>query len=253
MSLQAPPYLSPSSIGTFQQCPLRFKYSRIDKLPEPPTIHTLLGNFVHEILEDLYSVEPEKRGLPVARALARDKWDTKYSHETKALDINDHDFRWKAWWCVENLWKCEDPTETSLESVEFEINGEVAGVKIKGFIDRFRRDENNKIVVEDYKTGKIPNPRYTDDKFQQLFIYAVALEEFEVGEVDEVRLMYLAGPKILHRKATPQEKKKTIQTLVETKELVDQYCSEGEFPTKPGILCNWCTFKSICPAWKIKK
>lgn len=253
MSLEAPAYLSPSSIGTFQQCPLRFKYSRIDKLPEPPTIHTLLGNFVHEILEDLYSVEPHKRTLPAARALARDKWDNKYSIQAEEMGIDGHDFRWKAWWCVENLWKVEDPASTDLASVEYEINGQIAGVQIKGFVDRFRLSDNNSIIVEDYKTGKIPNPRYTDDKFQQLFIYAVALEELGVGEVDEVRLMYLAGPKILDRKATKEDKKKTIETLVTTKDLVDKYCAEEEFPTKPGTLCNWCTFKTICPAWKIKK
>lgn len=253
MSLQAPAYLSPSSIGTFQQCPLRFKYSRIDKLPEPPTIHTMLGNFVHEILEDLYSVEPDKRTLQVARALAREKWDSKFQYETKTLDIDDHDFRWKAWWCVENLWKYETPSETNLESVEFEINGSVSGVTIKGFVDRFRRDENNQIVIEDYKTGKIPNPKYEDDKFQQLYIYAVMLEELGIGQVSEVRLMYLAGPKILSREATLHQKKKTIQTLVETKRAVDEYCETEEFPAKPGVLCNWCTFKKICPAWKIKK
>lgn len=253
MTLEAPPYLSPSSVGTFQQCPLRFKYSRIDKLPEPPTVHTLLGNFVHEILEDLYSIDAEKRTIPVARAIARDKWDTKYSLETKSLDINDHDFRWKAWWCVENLWKCEDPSKTELASVEFEINGEINGVRIKGFVDRFKKDDNGNIIVEDYKTGKIPNPKYTDDKFQQLLIYAVMLEELNVGKTSEVRLMYLAGPKILQRTVADEDRRKTIATLVSTKNSVDEYCASGEFPAKPGILCNWCNFKKICPAWKTHK
>jgi len=253
VTLQAPAYLSPSSVGTFQQCPLRFKYSRIDKIPEPPTIHTMLGNFVHEILEDLYSFDAKDRTLPVARSIARDKWDNKYSVETKQLNIDDHDFRWKAWWCVENLWKCEEPTEVNLESVEFEINGEIHGVQIKGFVDRFQKDENGKIVIEDYKTGKVPNPRFTDDKFQQLLIYAVMLEELGIGETSEIRLMYLVAPKILSKAVDNQARKKTIKTLVDTKASVDQFCEEGVFPTKAGPLCNWCTFKKICPAWKTKK
>jgi putative RecB family exonuclease len=253
VTLQAPQYLSPSSIGTFQQCPLRFKFSRIDKLPEPPTIHTMLGNFVHEILEDLYSFDSENRTLQVARSIARDKWDNKYSIETKQLNIDDHDFRWKAWWCVENLWKCEEPSTVNLDSVEYEINGSIEGVQIRGFVDRFQKDENGSIVVEDYKTGKVPNPRFTDDKFQQLFIYAVMLEALDIGTVSEIRLMYLVAPKILSRSVDDDARKKTIRTLVETKRLVDLFCEKEDFPAKPGPLCNWCTFKKICPAWKITK
>jgi len=32
-----PKYLSPSSIGTFNQCPMRYKYAKLDKIPEPST------------------------------------------------------------------------------------------------------------------------------------------------------------------------------------------------------------------------
>ena len=48
-----PKYLSPSSIGTFNQCPMRYKYAKLDKIPEPSTEPQILGSFVHEILEDL--------------------------------------------------------------------------------------------------------------------------------------------------------------------------------------------------------
>ena len=44
-----PPHLSPSSMGTFEQCPLKFKYSKIDMLKDDPTEATLMGNFVHDV------------------------------------------------------------------------------------------------------------------------------------------------------------------------------------------------------------
>ena len=79
------------------------------------------------------------------------------------------------------------------------------------------------------------------------------LEELGLGDVSSVRLLYLIGPKVLERSVSSEDRKKIIATLVETKQDVDKYCSEGEFPAKPGVLCNWCTFKKICPAWKTKK
>lgn len=247
--LQAPPHLSPSSINTFQQCPLKFKFSKIDGLVEPPTVHTLLGNFVHDILESLYKLPIEERTMPSARQLARLHWEETYGVQTKKLSLNEHDFRWKAWWCVENLWQIEEPQQTELTGIEHEVFGEVEGVTVKGFIDRYRILDDGTLEIGDYKTGKIPSPRYTDDKFVQLFIYAVMMEVLGIGKSSSVSLMYLAGPKVLTRQVTQEALDTTIKTITSTKKLIDLYCEEGEFPTNTSNLCNWCHFKKICPAW----
>ncbi len=249
MTLQAPPHLSPSSINTFQSCPLKFKYSKIDGMTEPPTIHTLLGNFVHDILESLYLLPAEDRTLNSARALAREHWDSKYELGAQELRIEGRPFRHKAWWCVENLWKLENPQETDIQAVEQEVYGAIEGVTIKGFIDRYKLNSDGTIVIEDYKTGKVPDARFTDDKFVQLFIYAVMLQELGIGKSSNVSLMYLAGPKVLTRDVTEESLDNTVSLIVNTKKQIDRYCEDGSFPTKKSGLCNWCTFKKICPAW----
>ena len=78
--LNAPEYLSPSSISTFQQCPYKYKLSRIDGLKEPATEHTLLGNYVHSILEEFYRLDASQRTVLGARTLFRSIWDN-YSEE----------------------------------------------------------------------------------------------------------------------------------------------------------------------------
>ena len=59
--LELPHHLSASSITTYEQCPLRFRFSRIDRIPEPTTEAMILGTFVHEILEELYRIRPSAR------------------------------------------------------------------------------------------------------------------------------------------------------------------------------------------------
>lgn len=252
MALQPPQYLSPSSINTFQQCPLRFKYSRIDGIREPATEATLLGNFVHDVLEHLYLASPNDRTIGLARGLARQLWESSYAeqvvHLVKADKLND--FRWRAWFCIENLWKIEEPAKASFEGVETEVNSDVNGVTIKGFIDRFERLDNGSIAISDYKTGKVPSKAYEDDKFTQLFIYALLLETMGVGKVDNVELIYLKGPKRLARAVQPKDLQ-TIQTLItETKEQIDARCNAEYFEPKQSQLCSWCHFKPVCPAWK---
>lgn len=221
-------------------------------MTEPPTVHTLLGNFVHDILERLYLLPQEERTLSSARALARDCWDVTYSPQAKAMHLSERDFRWKAWWCVENLWKLENPQDVELAGVEQEVFGECDGVTIKGFIDRFEMYEDGSLFIGDYKTGKIPGANYLDDKFVQLLIYAIMLDVMGIGKTKKVGLIYLAGPQIMTKDISERDLEETRVMIRQTKTKIDMYCDAEHFPAKPSKLCNWCYFKKICPEW-VKK
>jgi len=251
MAFTPPPHLSPSSINTFQTCPLKFKYSKIDGIREPATEATLMGNFVHEVLELLYAQPHEVRTPDLAKNLARSLWDEKYSDEAIGVvrEQSMNDFRWRSWFCIENLWKLEDPTQTNVDEIEYELNGDLNGVTLKGFVDRFHYDEDGRIVVGDYKTGKVPGKNWEDDKFFQLYIYAALLQELNVGDVSKVELIYLKGPKVLNRTVTPDDLEKAVETVVTVKRDIDECCETETFNTKTSRLCDWCYFKKQCPAW----
>jgi putative RecB family exonuclease len=251
-ALVAPEYLSPSSMATFKQCPLRFKYSRIDRLPEPPTEASLMGNFVHDILENLYATDPDLRDQGTAKALARTLWNEKYCNlVSEVVPIEKHNaFRWNSWFCVENLFHVENPKEVELDGIEFELDVHLDGVRIKGFIDRFIISEDQTVVISDYKTGKVPAPKWEEDKFFQLAVYAAAVEEMQVGSVSKLDLIYLKKPVVLSRPMTAERLDKAVSTIKETKKGIDERCESGKFEPIKSILCDWCTFKSSCPAWR---
>ncbi len=247
-----PPHLSASSIGTFNQCPLKFKFSKIDGITDDPTEATLMGNFVHDIMEEFYRHDPELRDIALARTLASKIWEEKWRDEVTPWVKGDkqlHMFRWNSWWCVENLWKLEDPMSISPTGLEREVNGLVGGVKIKGFIDRFVVN-NGKITISDYKTGKVPKPQYAGEKFFQLNLYAHLLRSEGVGEPEEVELLFLKEGKRLRDKVTEKSLTSAEQLVVSTKEQIDVCCETGEFEPIKSILCNWCSYQSICPAWR---
>ena len=50
---------SPSSIGTFKQCPRKYYYSYIKKLPTVQSVATLRGTIVHKVLERFFDVSLE--------------------------------------------------------------------------------------------------------------------------------------------------------------------------------------------------
>ncbi|MFM9051642.1 MAG: RecB family exonuclease, partial [Bacteroidota bacterium] len=192
--LVAPEFLSPSSINTFRQCPLKFKYSKIDGLRDPSGQEAILGNFVHDILEELYNLPPDQRTMEEAKFLARKHWEAKWRAEIMGIIRSEKElnrFRWAAWWCVENLWMLENPTEVTLSGTEKFVRGEIGGVKVHGFIDRYLARDGIS-TVGDYKTGKTPKERDLDDKFFQLIIYSQLLSTIGVEtEENFVELLYL--------------------------------------------------------------
>lgn len=190
----------------------------------------------------------ENRTLASAREIAREKWAFTYEEQAKSMRLNERDFRWKAWWCVENLWKVEDPEQTDLSGIEQEVTATCSGVLVKGFIDRYEVTDGE-VHISDYKTGKVPDSRFQNDKFQQLLIYALMVRERGLGEPTKMSLMYLAAPRVLSREVTVEALDKTALMLVETKQQINSFCEEGVFPTKTSGLCNWCHFKKMCPAW----
>src|SRR6202012_5914639 len=54
MALDLPRTLSPSKVAAFTNCPLAFRYSQIEHLPEPPSPHAVKGTLVHAALEGLF-------------------------------------------------------------------------------------------------------------------------------------------------------------------------------------------------------
>lgn len=253
LKFQPPQYLSASSMGTFNQCPLKFKYSKIDGLTEPPTEATLLGNFVHEILEELYALPSDERNIHNVKAIAGNVWHSSnweqkiegYVHPAKVRN-----FRWSAWFCVENLFVVENPKSIETRGIEFEVNGKLGPATIKGFIDRFENDADDLVIVSDYKTGKTPKASWINDKFVQLKLYASMLHELDVATVSSLQLLYLKdGVKFTHN-VTQDDITETVEYVTKTYDGIMKACETGNFTFNKSKLCDWCTFKRMCPAWK---
>ena len=258
--LEAPAYLSPSSIETFQICPLKYKLSRIDHLSEPPGEAAILGNYTHDVFEEILKLPPEERTLFNAKSVMAFVWsrtdeENPISWGERIFELVSDDaelrkFRWRSWWCVENWFKMESPAEIDYGGLETKLDTSIEGVPIKGFIDRWDHFEEGFNIV-DYKTGKTPAPKYQDKKFQQLFIYATALADNLNLEPKKATLLFVKDGVALTQNVTPVAIRKTKELVRNIYDGVLQRCEAGHFEPKMNNLCkNWCSYKPICPLWK---
>jgi len=246
-----PEYMSPSSIGTFNQCPMRYKFSKLDRLPEPSTDPQILGSYVHEVLEELFKLPREERTMQNAGRIAKELYSSTWQEEFKSLDkvaCDENTFRWRVRWCLENYFELEDPTSFDAAGIEARMSGDIDGVPIYGIIDRWTI-EDDKMVVSDYKTGKKPRPQYEWEKKMQIMIYSILLEKETGMETKHAELIYLKSPSVAVYHPTKKIVDSVKATIRQTWDEVTTSCSTGEFETRTGPLCNWCNYKRICPAW----
>lgn len=241
-------------MSTYRQCPLKFKFNKIDQIPDLPSDATLLGNFVHETLEEFYARQPEERTIGLARQIAGELWVSGQWEERVSPYVGPpaeiKTFRWRAWWCIENLWLIENPEQVEPSGIEEEVNGPIGSATVKGFIDRFQKDADGNIVISDYKTGKTPNKRYVGDKFVQLKIYATLMKELGMGNPVSLELLFLKdGVKFSHQ-LVDADILETVDYVSSTYEAIVESCATGDFPYNRSKLCDWCAYKKICPAWK---
>ena len=47
--------LSASDIDTYRICPLKYKFARVFRIPQEPTIHQRFGIAVHQVLERFHA------------------------------------------------------------------------------------------------------------------------------------------------------------------------------------------------------
>lgn len=244
---------------TYGQCPRRFEEEKIKGMFSPPGVEALLGTFVHRILELLMQKPPEERTLEVAKECARLAWPETQNHgQFKNLHLSEEaqkKFRWDAWTSVENYFEMEPPESVDVVATERNVKAVLNGVPIRGIIDRLDR-EDGRLVVSDYKNGKLPNPKFDKgEKNDQLNLYAGLVQELE-GELPMVgRLIFTAHSVVIPVEFTEESvaavlgKARGIWDAVHESFAATDYSKPGQsaFPAKTSPLCGWCPAVATCP------
>jgi choline dehydrogenase-like flavoprotein len=92
MALAVPYTLSPSKVASFKGCALAFRFSVIDRLPEPPSAAAAKGTLVHRALERLHCRPADERTVDAALAdLAIATEEVLGSDEYRALELDDRE------------------------------------------------------------------------------------------------------------------------------------------------------------------
>ena len=243
--------LSPSRISSFRTCPLQFRFVSIEKLPEPPQIHLVKGNFVHRVLELLLAHDPELR-TPDAALDAFEVTKTEYESSVKfiALGLTEdaHDAFFKdSRQILNGYYRMENPRNTNVIGLELKLEADFGKFVLRGIIDRLEYDENDQLVISDYKTGNTPSAKFGKNKMDNMHLYASLCLRVRGELPQKLRLMYLKSSTSVEEEVTAQSNIKCEDAAIETFDQIAESCQSGVFATNKSGLCNFCAFKQWCP------
>ncbi|MCI0544683.1 MAG: PD-(D/E)XK nuclease family protein [Actinobacteria bacterium] len=245
--------LSPSRAGDFKTCPQLFKFRAVDRIPEPVSIHQARGTTAHLALQRLFDDPIEARTPDRLFDLFRGAWtEIRATEEFRGLFPTVEEERL---WGVESLellanyFTIEDPTRFDPTERELEMVEDLDGMLIRGILDRMDRDDTGRLVITDYKTGKAPPETYALPAFFALKIYALLIRNRTGQTPAEVRLLYLNGPTLYRLGIDDRQLDAMDSQLRALWAAIDRALATGRFPPRPGRLCDWCSYREICPAW----
>lgn len=246
--------LSPSRAADFKQCPQLFKFRAIDRLPEPPSIYQARGTTAHLALQRLFDLPPDLRTPEALYELFRDAW-TEVRAEEEFAGLFDSVEDERAWGLeslqlLANYFALEDPRRVRPTERELDLLEELDGITIRGILDRMEELPDGSLVVTDYKTGAAPPERYALPAFFALKIYALLIRSREGRTPTELRLLYLNGPTMYRLPVDDQQLDAMHRQLRALWEAIERAMRQQRFPPRPGRLCDWCSFREMCPAWE---
>lgn len=233
--------LSASAIETYKRCGLQFKLERDWRISGKPAAAMQYGAAVHRILKTYFdSVRLGRRKsveelLELFRVdLTGAKIQEPYQHELyeKLGLVQLQDFLEKA--------RAIPSTQVLHTEESFEIK--VGETIVVGRIDRIDRLPDGGVAIIDYKTGKARDQESADESLQ-LSLYAVAATE---------KWGYKVGALVFHNleENVPVMTMRSDAQLLSARACVEDAANgiaDGLFEPRPGMHCNFCAFRMLCP------
>ena len=243
--------LSPSAVSEYENCPQQYKYRKIDKLPEPPSLDAERGTLVHTILQDLFEIPAAGRTVESAVELLPSRWSAQLAEKPALLEIVTNEKEWldRAAALLKKYFTLEDPTTFDATHREMHLENDFdSNVYLHGYVDRLDVAPTGEVRIVDYKTGKAPKPGWEEKALFQLRVYALLYWKNNGVLPRLLQLIYLGDGKLVKSNPTMAELESTEKVLRRVARDIFISIEKEYWPPKPSRLCDWCYFKNICPA-----
>ena len=244
--------ISPSRASDYKRCPLQYRLRAIDKIPEPSTEAQVKGTLVHAVLEEMFASPREERTYPAAVKRLKPNWEKMREADPSCAEpvADEYQLLVDARTLLRGYFTMENPLGFDAHAQEMPVDFTLPnGVPVRGFIDRVDIAPTGEVRVVDYKTGKKPLPRYSQDAQFQMRFYALVYWRMFGVVPTQLKLMYLKVMDSMILAPSREELEYFERDVAELWFKIEADGKSGNFRPQQSKLCGWCAFQHLCPVF----
>jgi len=246
--------ISHYKLNIYLVCPKKYYFEYLDpytsrwevkKTLKKPRPELEVGNFVHIVLNNFFSLKREERKVKFLKKLLEETWKPPRGEEKGFKSEMEERIWYKdALLMLLNFYKFQTNPEhifyvpnpqSREETIKVKINDKYS---LQGKIDRIDKTKKGLHII-DYKTGK-----REDDEFQVMTYVLIAKNKYQIP-VSKASYFYLRTGKF---KSFEPDEKKESQILKRIISVVEAIEKEKDYSPCPSKLCAWCDYIDFCPA-----
>jgi CRISPR/Cas system-associated exonuclease Cas4 (RecB family) len=241
-------WLSVSKVKTFKDCPAKFRYNYIEKLPRKTWDFHVFGQFAHSSLEFFHDfikdgdIRPSNEIMTESFKLAAKEHDNATTAQKKEI--------WSMMNAYLNKMAQEQSDDVWPEITEVEDNFYIdidGKVLLNGFIDRVQVDSDGVLHVADYKTTK--NKSYLKNDFLQLQTYAY-VKCLQDPSLERVRVSYILLRHDFEAITKEYTRKQVMKIEDKFLKFAEDIGKEKLWRPSTSKLCRFCDFLENCDEGK---
>jgi DNA helicase II / ATP-dependent DNA helicase PcrA len=239
--------LSATDIDTYRTCPLKYKFARVFRIPQEPTLHQRFGILVHQVLERYHAAGrdantgPARPGLPELLGLLESGWRRGGFGDSE----EERQLRGKAASALTRYHERFRSEEAEPVWFERQFTFKLGPHLLRGRVDRVDRLPDGEYELIDYKTGR-PKTAAQLVEDVQLSLYAVGAREAWRLEASRQAYYYLLDDQKVEVPADNGDRAEWVREVA--MEVAEGILSQGFEPTPSFATCSICDYRLVCPA-----
>jgi len=234
--------LSASDIDTYRTCPLKYKFARVFRIPQEPTLHQRFGILVHQVLERFHGrPSPPTPTLPELLGLLDAGWRRGGFGDSE----EERQLRGKAASALTRYHERFRAEEAEPVWFERQFAFKLGPHLLRGRVDRVDRLPGGEYELIDYKTGR-PKSAAQLAGDVQLSLYAVGAREAWRLDASRQAYYYVLDDQKVEVPGDEGDRGEWIRDLA--LEVAEGILSQGFEPTPTFAGCSICDYRLVCPA-----
>jgi DNA helicase-2/ATP-dependent DNA helicase PcrA len=231
--------LSASDIDTYRTCPLKYKFARVFRIPQEPTIHQRFGILVHQVLERFHG-EGSRGSLAELLGLLDARWRRAGFGDSE----EERQLRGKAASALARYHERFQSEEAQPMWFERPFTFRLGPHLLRGRVDRVDRLPGGEFELIDYKTGR-PKSSAQLAGDVQLSLYAVGAREAWSLDASRQAYYYVLDDE----KVSVNDDADRAEWIREIAgEVAEGILSQGFEPKPSYAACSVCDYRLMCPA-----